>query len=146
MKKFLSFFICLFATTVYAQTEYDVEFYSETADAILLNVKVYNVKEKDANDEACRAAVETVLFEGVKESRTHKQPIIRNREQAMQKNGPYLHRFLDEGGYKTFIKESEGKTFTAHLESNGAFSLVEEPKWLFLKTELVRITDVEFRD
>ncbi len=22
----------------------------------------------------------------------------------MQKNGPYLHRFLDEGGYKTFIK------------------------------------------
>lgn len=104
MKKFLSFFICLFATTVYSQTEYNVEFYSETADAILLNVKVYNVKEKDANDEACRAAVETVLFEGVKESRTHKQPIIRNREQAMQKNGPYLHRFLDEGGYKTFIK------------------------------------------
>lgn len=104
MKKFLSFFFCLLATTAFAQTEYDVEYYSETPDAIQLNVKVYNVKEKEAEPEACRAAVETVLFEGVKESRTHKQPIIRNKEQAMQKNGPYLHRFLDEGGYKTFIK------------------------------------------
>ena len=104
MKKLLSIIFSLFAATAFAQTEYDVEFYSETADAIQLNVKVYNVKEKEAESEACRAAVETVMFEGVKESRTHRQPIIRNREQAMQKNGPYLHRFLDEGGYKTFIK------------------------------------------
>ena len=65
-----------------------------------------------------------------------------NTELIMSKNG--FEIMSDD--YKTFIKESEGKTFTAHLESNGAFSLVEEPKWLFLKTELVRITDVEFRD
>lgn len=60
-----------------------------------------------------------------------------NTELIMSKNG--FEIMSDD--YKTFIKESEGKTFTAHLESNGAFSLVEEPKWLFLKTELVRITD-----
>ena len=60
-----------------------------------------------------------------------------NTELIMSKNG--FEIMSDD--YKTFIKESKGKTFTAHLESNGAFSLVEEPKWLFLKTELVRITD-----
>lgn len=41
--------------------------------------------------------------------------------------------------YKSFVIGNENRIFTAHVESGGAISFVEEPNWLFIKAELIKV-------
>lgn len=41
--------------------------------------------------------------------------------------------------YKSFVIGNENRIFTAHVEAGGAISFVEEPNWLFIKTELIKV-------
>lgn len=41
--------------------------------------------------------------------------------------------------YQKFVEESEGKTFTVHIERPNMISFVEESKWLFWSGDLIKV-------
>lgn len=102
MKQIL-FTLFMLLSSVVAWGQHQVNFVSETQDAITLRVAVYGVRSKAAAQVAAQEALKALLFRGIPGSKQARPLINTHEEEAYKAHKKYFRELFDEGRCTTFV-------------------------------------------
>lgn len=72
-------------------------------DKIVLRTTGYGNTERNAELDACRYAIEQILFRGIPDSDLHTPLISTNEQEVRTSNSNYFKELFDKGRYASFI-------------------------------------------
>lgn len=109
MKQLLFVVLALFALPCPAEHQYEIYYQSETEETIQLTVKVYGVKEKQADYYACLDVVQALIFEGIQGSKRRYLPYVHDQQDSYHDHEAYYRNLFDKGGFLSFVVASSVK-------------------------------------
>ncbi len=102
-KRFSLIIFCFCALTSLAQ---EVMYEGENNGVIMLSVSEFNVKKKDAVEQAIKDVYFQILFRGIPASKEYKRSLLGTDESVMKVNFEYYDAMIKEGRINSFVNYS----------------------------------------
>lgn len=94
---------CFCAITSWAQ---GIMYEGENNGVLQLSVSVFNVKKKEAVEQAIKDAYFQILFRGIPGSKEYKRPLLGTDENVMKANLMYYDNMIRDGRIYSFVNYS----------------------------------------
>ena len=88
------------------QKVYSCRCCENNADKIVLRTTGYGNTERNAELDACRYAIEQILFRGIPDSEQHTPLISTNEQEVRTRNSDYFKELFDKGRYASFVSSA----------------------------------------
>lgn len=88
------------------QKVYNCHCREANADKMVLRTTGYGSTERNAELDACRYAIEQILFRGIPDSEQHNPLISTNEQEVQTRNSGYFKELFDKGRYASFISSA----------------------------------------